>query len=298
LDVKLCNKLGEYRSNSDCCGGGRLVKFGKVEAIIEGFPLHVTIGPSQGKTLYDFIFKEKPSQCLELGFAHGSSSCYIAAALQEIGRGHLTAVDLVKAQEWQDPSIEQLLSATGLHDYVTIVRENTSYTWFLQKKIAEQSSSGQCKPVYDFCFIDGPKHWTIDGLAFFLVDKLLKQDGWILFDDFDFTFGDLQRRTGCKSIDYISLLEMGEDELNTPHIEEIFRLLVMQHPSYGEFRIQDNHWAWAHKISSTQKKLIIDEDYTFKTVILHLLRKIKSRMLRTHANRRRISCRGLTESEA
>ena len=29
--------------------------------------------------------------------------------------------------------------------------------------------------------IDGPKHWITDGFAFFLVDKLLKEGGWIVF---------------------------------------------------------------------------------------------------------------------
>ena len=37
------------------------------------------------------------------------------------------------------------------------------------------SSSNICQPIYDFCFIDGSKNWTIDSSAFFLVDKLLKQ---------------------------------------------------------------------------------------------------------------------------
>ena len=72
----------------------------------------------------------------------------------------------------------------GLGHRVTIHREINSYTWFLKKKIAGQSANGKCEPCYDFCFIDGAKNWTIDGLAFFLVDKLLKADGWILFDDY------------------------------------------------------------------------------------------------------------------
>lgn len=44
------------------------------------------------------------------------------------------------------------------------------------------------------------------------------------------------------------MLEMGPDELNQPHIELIFKLLVMQHPDYSNFRVKDNWWAWAQKV--------------------------------------------------
>ncbi len=45
--------------------------------------------PDRGKILYDFIIKEQPNLCLELGHAHGVTSCYIAAALEENGHGQL-----------------------------------------------------------------------------------------------------------------------------------------------------------------------------------------------------------------
>jgi hypothetical protein len=172
--------------------------------------------------------------------------------LDEIGTGHLNSVDIVPAMKWQKPSIEELLSKTNLGKYVTVVRENTSYNWFLKKKIEET----QGKQIYDFCFIDGSKNWTVDGLAFFLVDKLLKGDGWILFDDLKWTY-ETKISQGQAQSGGISLLEMGEDEITTPHIDLIFRLLVMQHPDYSEFKIENDWWAWAHKIPGTKKKLIV-----------------------------------------
>jgi predicted O-methyltransferase YrrM len=251
------------------------MKFEELLSQLERFSFKTTIGPRRGRILYNFVLDKKPSECLELGFAHGTSSCYIAAALDELGTGCLTSVDLVRAAEWQKPSIEELLSKTSLQEYVTVVRENTSYNWFLKKKIEETSSSNNCQAIYDFCFVDGSKHWTIDGFAFFLVDKLLKQGGWILFDDFKLTYNSVKRQSGVDSIDYISLLEMGEDELNTPHIELVFRLLVMQNPNYSEFKIEDEWWAWARKTSSPKRTLVIDQSYTFKTYLLRALRKLK-----------------------
>lgn len=232
------------------------MKFHTIYSYIKNIPHTTGIPPNHGKVLYDFILAKKPKECLELGFGHGVSSLYTAAALDEIGSGHLTSVDLVSAMKWQKPSIEELLSLTKLSNYVSIVREKTGYTWFLKKMIEANSSSGQCSPIYDFCFIDGCKHWTVDGLAFFLVDKLLKRGGWILFDDLKWTYAG-KFKQGQTQSGGISLLEMGEDEINTPHVDLIFRLLVMGHPDYSEFRIEDDWWAWAHKISSSEKKLIV-----------------------------------------
>lgn len=247
------------------------MKFEAVRAQLDGIPFT----PSEwAEVLYKFIIAEKPAECLELGFAHGVSSCYIAAALEELGRGHLTSVDLLSAVEWQEPRIEELLLKTGLQEYVTVVRERTSYNWFLKKKIEQNSSSNNCQPIYDFCFIDGAKNWTIDGLAFFLVDKLLKPDGWILFDDLRWTYGS----TATTQTDGISHRQMGEDELHTPHIELIYRLLVLQHPDYSEFRIQSDWWAWARKTRGSTKTLTYNETYTYKAYLFRVLRKLAQRV--------------------
>jgi predicted O-methyltransferase YrrM len=249
------------------------MKFAEIRSRLEGVPF---ITPEQARTLYDFVCEQRPEESLELGFGHGASSCYIAAALQEAGGGHLTCVDLWSAVEWQKPRIEELLQETGLADYVTVSREKTSYTWFLKNKIEERTAQNACEPIYDFCFLDGAKHWTIDSSAFFLVDKLLKTGGWILFDDLQWTFESKLAR-GKELSDGISLREMSEDELKTPHVELIFRLLVMQHPSYSEFRIQDGCWGWAHKTASEHNRLVYEERYTLKALAARALRRLSGR---------------------
>lgn len=47
----------------------------------------------------------------------------------------------------------------------------------------------------------------------------------------------------------VNLDDMGEDERNTPHIRLRFHLLVMQNASYSEFKVVDNNWAWARKVT-------------------------------------------------
>jgi len=236
------------------------MQFETVQRQIEGVPF---IMPELARDIYDFILQTKPRQCLELGFGHGASSCYIAAALQEAGRGHLTTVDLEEEREWQQPAIEDLLERTGLAPRVTIVREPTSYTWFLKRRIAAQTRNQACRPLYDFCFLDGAKNWTIDSAAFFLMDKLLQPGGWLLFDDLQWTYSRKKAEGKTKS-DGISLRAMGPDELAEPHIELIFQFLVMQHPDYSNFRIKDNWWAWAQKTRQGHKTPVFETSPAYR----------------------------------
>jgi predicted O-methyltransferase YrrM len=242
------------------------MKFKDVADIIEGVPF---TSPERGREIYDFILRHRPKRCLELGVAHGTSTCYVAAALDEIGEsGVIDAVDLMDVD--RDPQPEELLERCGLDGCVKVHREKTSYTWFLKKAIDEQSRSGICVPRYDFCFIDGPKNWTIDGAAFFMVDKLLNEEGVIVFDDYSYAYGDRERVT-----DGIHHRALADDERLEPHIEAVFRLLVMQHPSYGNFKVVNEQWAWAQKNGGTNRTLSVVEKMGVWQKALRRLRKFR-----------------------
>ena len=235
------------------------MEFKTVQEHVEGVPY---ILPELARDIYEFVGSHAPQQCLELGFGHGASSCYIAAALEELGQGHLTTVDLASAREWQQPTIEDLLARTGLQPWVTVVREPTSYTWFLKRKIEEATPQNHCRPIFDFCFLDGAKNWTIDGAAFFMADKLLKPGGWFLFDDLQWTYAS-KRKEGKQKSDGVVIDAMGADEIEQPHVELIFQYLVMQHPDYANFLIKDNWWAWAQKTPGGNKvpKVVMSREY-------------------------------------
>jgi predicted O-methyltransferase YrrM len=255
------------------------MNFRKVATALHGIPY---TGTERGRRLYEFILKNQPKRCLELGFAHGVSSCYMAAALQEVD-GHLVAVDLEAQRD--APLIEHLLRELGLEDRVTVVRERSSYTWFLRKAIEEHSSSGVCVPSVDFCFIDGAKNWTIDGAAFFLVDKLLRPEGWILFDDYDWSYARYERSTGRTSTDGLQHASLGLDELQQSHVALIFKLLVMQHPSYSNFVIEDDRWAWAQKTSKEVKQFRLDTHFSLRARLLSGVRTLTRLLRRPRATR-------------
>lgn len=203
------------------------------------------IGNKNAQSLYKFIRKTKPEHVLELGIAHGTASCYIAAALDENKKGKLTCVDLLEVKDYFTPTIEDQLQSLGLKKYVEIYRMQTGYNWFLHNDIKNQTFKNYCDPKYDLIIIDGPKNWTIDSSSFFLTDKLLKPSGWILWDDYNWTYEEADSRRNAT--DGISHRSLSTEERRIPHIKEIFHLLVMQHPNYHNFKIENKEWAWAQK---------------------------------------------------
>lgn len=67
-----------------------------------------------------------------------------------------------------------------IHYFDNTQKYNDSYNWSLMKLIMEHR-----QPIFDFIFMDGAHTFAIDGLCFFLCDKLLKDGGFIYFDDYD-----------------------------------------------------------------------------------------------------------------
>jgi predicted O-methyltransferase YrrM len=224
------------------------MKFQEARDIVGETPY---LSAKEGRVLYDHIIETRPETCLELGHAHGVSTLYMAAALDELGQGAIDTVDLLTSAD-RVPNLESLLDEAGLERFVNIHREKNSYNWFLKKKIQSQSKSDRCDPCYDFCFIDGAKNWTIDGFAFFLVDKLLRENGWLLFDDLKWFYGKVE---GREASDGVTLRSLSQEEVNEAHIELTFRLLVMQHPGYCNFCIQDEWWGWAQKKTGGNRTL-------------------------------------------
>ena len=210
------------------------------------------IDDENARFLYDLIVKEGLRDILELGIAHGTATCYMAAAVDELGTGTVTSVDLLEMADHFQPSPEEQLASLGLAEHVNIVRTQTGYTWFLHDDIARNSKGKTCRPIYDLVIIDGPKNWTIDGAAFFMAEKLLRPGGWLIFDDLRWTYGRADKRR--RSTDGIAHRSLSDDERNVPHIAEIFNLLVKQHPNFDTFFVHHDDWAVARKVQTTERR--------------------------------------------
>ena len=65
---------------------------------------------SPGEEITNIILENGLSTLLELGVKHGVSTCYMAGALDELGEGTITTIDLEHSEKIE-PNIESLLGS-------------------------------------------------------------------------------------------------------------------------------------------------------------------------------------------
>lgn len=209
------------------------MKVHDVKGVVGELP-HMTL--EQAERITTFIADKQVEAILELGFRHGVSTCYMAAALSELGRGSIVTIDQEAVRD-ETPNIEELLDRVGERHRVKVFYEPTSYTWRLMRFLEEDPT-----PRFDFCYLDGAHSWFVDALAFFLVDRLLRPGGWIIFDDLHWTYAS---QPSMKEI-FEWVRRMPLDEQTTPQVKKIYELLVKTHPNYHNFRVEEE-WAFAQK---------------------------------------------------
>lgn len=203
----------------------------EIVAAVNGIPF---TNPVRGRVLYDLIVENQFRHCLELGFAHGVSSMYIAGALSTLNpTGKLICIDNETARK-REPPISDLLERTGLGPFVEPVFHELGYNWYLLEHLDQQRAN------FDFCFIDGAHTWDIDGLAFFLVAAVLDPGGLIVFDDLDWSYG-----TSVALKDTPRVTAMDPRRRDTAQVRKVFELLVRRDPRFECW--EAGGWGYARK---------------------------------------------------
>jgi predicted O-methyltransferase YrrM len=233
---------------------------------IAGIPF---MSPAQGRLVYDHIRSTNARDVLELGTAHGVGAAYMAAA-----GANVTTVDFQGAH--YDPSPESTLAKAGVT--ATIVREYSSYTWWLKTQVEAHD-----EPRYDFVYLDGAKNWTIDGLAVILVEKLLRPGGWLLMDDLEWTYAQDPHR---EATDGIVHRELSEPERTQPHLRAVFDLIVAQHPSFTELRREDEWWGWARKNPGAPRTYTVTTSQSLAVLATNVARRLARKARRRVASLR------------
>jgi predicted O-methyltransferase YrrM len=244
-------------------------EFQAVAAAVAGIPF---MSPEQGRVVYDHVRSTRPREVLELGTAHGVGAAYLAAGLQPGAR--LTTVDFAGAA--YDPPPEEVLARAGVAGRVEIVRRHSSYAWWLKEEVQARSDPhGNVEPRFDFVYLDGAKNWTIDGLAVVLVEKLLRPGGWLLMDDLDWTYAD---DPGREATDGVVHRELSEPERTQPHVRAVFDLIVAQHPSFTDLRVQDEWWGWARKAPGEPRRYTLETSRPLAALVAGAARKAARRV--------------------
>ena len=100
----------------------------------------------------------------------------------------------------------------------------TNYCWNLINLVNTIKEEDK----FDYVYLDGSHDLTIDGFAFLLLDKLLKVNGYIEFDDYNWTFN--KQHDNESNNRYLNMYT--KKQINTPHIKIIVDKLVKNNPNY------------------------------------------------------------------
>lgn len=253
------------------------MKFETVFPIIENVPY---MKRSQGKLIYELILDNDIHDILELGIAHGTGSCYMAAALDEKKKGKIVTIDHHNALTLE-PNVFELIEKCNLKEYVKPVIASRSYNWELLKLIEQQTKDGVCEPIFDFCYLDGAHDFEPDCCAFFLVDKLLKPGGLILFDDLDWTF------SNCRNLKDTEMVQsMADDEKSTPHIRKLVDLIVLTHPNYEQPSVL-NEWFLIRKKGASQASSNLKLSQYTNVFSFYEIKKSVRKVIRKRKNKRK-----------
>jgi predicted O-methyltransferase YrrM len=181
-------------------------------------------GPEKGAVLYHSVLNGRFESCLELGFAHGAGTCYIAGALDELGAGSVVALDLQSASR-REPRADRVLAGLGLEHWAELIYSPSSYNWYLMQRLERKDRN------FDFCFLDGSHRWETDGLAVLLLERLMAPGGMLIVDDLDWTFS-----ASPTLKDTPQVKRMPAEERTTPQVRKVFELLVSGNPGFKEVR--------------------------------------------------------------
>jgi len=194
--------------------------------------------------------QHRPENVLELGTGRGGSAVFIAAALDENCKGHLTSVDSSR-WKWRNPTPQEFLDGSGVGHRVTLDKRFSTYTWFLKTELEScMDEAGTALPKYDFIFLDGAKNWSTDGLTVIIAERLLRPGGWLLLDDLGWSY---EVHADSARHYEIEIDKLSEEERVQPHLRAVFDLLVRTNPAFDHFLIQDDWWGWARKSADADR---------------------------------------------
>lgn len=171
-----------------------------------------------------FATAETPLTFAEIGVDKGDTSLELARFLKGKGTLHLFDFEDV-ALRVRDRLATEGLTNTVIHGCSRCSHD--SYNWNLMHLLRDSPEFR-----FDYVYLDGAHTWEIDGLAFFLCDILLKKNGFIDFDDYEWCHASSPT---CNPKCYPKILKMyNMEQISTPNIALVVDLLVRRSGRYRE----------------------------------------------------------------
>ena len=165
------------------------------------------------------IKSQHPPIVAEIGIGVGATTLAIAEALEN--SGHLYIFDFEKSVS----EIKSDLAARGFENVTSFgntTRHWDSYHWNIAELIKNEDIE------FDLIFLDGAHTYLHDALAFFQCDRLLRLGGYIVFDDYGWSYSTSAHMKN-KRLEY-----MTEEQVDSKQIAFFIDTLVRNHVGYEE----------------------------------------------------------------
>lgn len=189
------------------------------------YPTKLKVNCANGKTVQMIRDARGVKTVGEIGVYRGHTSVAIGKILAKRG-GTLHLFDF---PDMLAPVAEKV-RATGctVVEHPNERKVMSSYNWSLMKLLKKHG--GASFSLFDYVFIDGSHIWDHDALAFFLVDRLLKKNGFLDFDDYRWTMGksdSVGAFAGTRE-------RFPAEQLDVPHVKLVVDLLVKTNKRYKQ----------------------------------------------------------------
>jgi len=181
---------------------------------------------AQNKKTAEYVKKVNAKSYAEIGCNYGNTSYVVAKDMPEGSTIYLFDYpEYIKITKEKLKNIEKEKNLKIIY-FSNSEKERDSYCWNLIGLVEKKQK------IFDYVYLDGAHDFTIDGFAFFLIDRLLRVNGYIEFDDYNWTFGKSPTVNPLK--DKTTSKKYTQKQINTPHIKLIVDNLIKPNKRYIE----------------------------------------------------------------
>ena len=172
----------------------------------------------------EFVKTTNARVIAEIGVFKGGTSLEFAKYLNGTGELHLFDFEDVVTK------VREKLNNMGYHNVIAHANSHKtldSYNWSIMKLLQVHK-----EPIFDYVYIDGSHTWAIDALTFFLIDRLLKPNGYL---DFDGSHWIMRDSVTMNPMSFPPVKTMfTTEQIETAQVTLIIDLLVKRDPKYTE----------------------------------------------------------------
>lgn len=141
----------------------------------EPVKIHSETPKHQCEFLQELIRENQCQRSIEIGFAYGLSTLAITEQITKNGGFHLV-IDPFEFEHWEGNGLD-LIEQAGYLPSLTFVED---FSYKVLPELLKQEKQ------FDFAYIDSTKVFDFLMVDFFYLDKIMAQDGIIVFDDVNF----------------------------------------------------------------------------------------------------------------